>query len=78
MAKIVWQCSNMVWVLSKAYIGNWEWLTWLFKESSNTQYQLICYALWVLWSERKKQINEGENNSGKVISRQDYVLYAGE
>lgn len=43
-----WNFLNLVWVLSMPNLGNWEWLTWVFRRGSSHQCCIFCYALWVI------------------------------
>ncbi|MBA0872184.1 hypothetical protein Goshw_008776 [Gossypium schwendimanii] len=43
------------------------WLTWFFKNNSVTQCCLLCCALWVIWTERNKWLDEGKGTPAKSI-----------
>ncbi|MBA0845806.1 hypothetical protein Goarm_022764, partial [Gossypium armourianum] len=65
----VWQSLNLSWVMDNTIQNIWEWLTWVFKSSSNNQCQLFCYALWLIWSFRNKFIHEGRNTTGRGLAQ---------
>ncbi|MBA0819281.1 hypothetical protein Gohar_019769 [Gossypium harknessii] len=43
------------------------WLTWFFKNNSVTQCCLLCCALWVIWIERNKWLDERKGTPAKSI-----------
>ncbi|MFQ6653894.1 hypothetical protein Gotur_025083 [Gossypium turneri] len=42
-----------------------QWITWVFEQLNLCQSHLFCCALWAIWGDRNRRIQEGKVSNGK-------------
>ncbi|KAH1074230.1 hypothetical protein J1N35_026558 [Gossypium stocksii] len=64
----VWMNLNLSWILQNLIQHYWEWLIWIFKNSTKEWCRVFCCGMWAIWSSRNKLVYEGKISTGKEIS----------
>ncbi|KAK8335280.1 hypothetical protein V6Z12_A09G043600 [Gossypium hirsutum] len=53
---------------NKPEMDFFEWLTWVFRVYLNQQRQVVCVALWAIWSDRNARIHDRKISIGWDIA----------
>lgn len=69
-SRALWNGLDMVWVLNRQDLDNWNWLTWVFTVANNNLCVVFCYALWIIWNARNKLIHEDKKITGSELASQ--------
>ncbi|KAH1092284.1 hypothetical protein J1N35_019541 [Gossypium stocksii] len=66
----IWSHLNISWVFNNSNLEFWNWLTWVFIQGTIEQCRVFCYGLWLIWTNRNKQIYKGKSSTSWDISKQ--------